>query len=169
MQCRATQFGQVMVGDFWQNVVDLRRERQATQHSCLWNTMNNMKRPKYKTLKDNTPPPPPRSGGIQCVTGKERRNNSRKNEEFEPKWIQCPLVDVSDGESKVWCCKEKYCIATCKIRSMNQSKQDVVKQNMAIMSIDILGIRGQNWTEMGKFNSYDGCIYYSRQNPLEEK
>ena len=56
-----------------------------------------------------------------------RRNNSRKNEEMEPKWKQCPAVDVTGDGSKVQCCKEQYCIGTWNARSMNQGTLEVVK------------------------------------------
>ena len=53
---------------------------------------------------------------------------------------QCSVVDVSGGESKVQNCKQQYCIETWNVRSMNQSKLDVVKQEMARVNTDILGI-----------------------------
>ena len=65
--------------------------------------MNSMKRQKDRTLKDEFP----RSVGAQYATGEEWRNNSKNNEEAEPKWKQCPVVDVTGGKSKVWCCKEQ--------------------------------------------------------------
>ena len=66
------------------------------------------------TLKDehHPPPTPCRSVDIQYATGEEQRNSSRRNEEAEPKWKQCPIVDVSGDESEVQCCKEQYCIRT---------------------------------------------------------
>ena len=70
--------------------------------------MNSMKRQKDVTLKDELP----RSVGAPYATGEEQRNNSRRNEEAEPKWKQCPVVDVSGDESEVQCCKEQYCIGT---------------------------------------------------------
>ena len=82
----------------------------------------------------------PRSVGAQYATGEEWRNNSRKNEETEPKRKQCPVVDVTGDGSKVQCCKEQYCIGTRNVRSMNQSKFQVVKQEMARVNINILGI-----------------------------
>ena len=69
----------------------------------------------------------PRSVGAQYATGEEQRNNSRRNEEAEPKQKQDPAVDVSGGESKVRCCKEQYCIGTWNVRSMNQGKLEVGK------------------------------------------
>ena len=56
------------------------------------------------------------------------RNNSRKNEETEPKQKQHPVVDVIDDGNKIWYCKEQYCIETWNVGSMNQSKLEVVKQ-----------------------------------------
>ena len=82
----------------------------------------------------------PRSAGVQYATEEEWRNNYRNNEEMEPKQKQRPVVDVSGDGSKVQCCKEKYCIGTWNVRSMNQGKLEVVKQEMARQNIDILGI-----------------------------
>ena len=79
-------------------------------------------------------------------------NSSRKNEVAEPKLKECSVVDVSADESKIWCCEEQYCIGTWNVRSMNQGKLDVVKQEMARVNIDILGISELKWTGMGKFN-----------------
>ena len=82
------------------------------------------------------------------------------------KWKQCPVVDVSGGESKLQGCKEQYCIGTWKVRSMNQGKLEVVIQEMASVSIDNLGISELKWTGMGEFNSDDHCIYYCGQEYL---
>ena len=73
----------------------------------------------------------PRSEGVQYATGKEQRTttkSSRNNEATRPNQKQCSVVDVSDDESKIWCCKEQYCIGTWNVRSMNQGKLDVVKE-----------------------------------------
>ena len=77
-------------------------------------------------------------------------------------------MDVSGGESKVRCCKEQYCIGTWNVRSMNQGKLEVVKQEMARVKIDILGITELKWTRMGKFNSDDHYIYYYGQQSLRK-
>ena len=66
---------------------------------------------------------------------------------------------MSGGESTVQCCKEQYCIGTWNVRSMNQGKLEVVKQETARVDIDILGISELKWTGMGKFNSDDHSIY----------
>ena len=76
------------------------------QYSCLENPMNSMQRQKDKTLNDELP----RSVGAQYATGDQWRNNSRKNEDTEPQKKQHSTVDVTGDGSKVWCCKEKYCI-----------------------------------------------------------
>ena len=95
----------------------------------------------------------PRSVGAQYATGDWWRNNSRKNEGMEPKQKQYPAVDVTGDRSKIQCCKEQYCIGTWNIRSTNQGKLEVVKQEMARVNVDILGIRELKWTGMGEFNS----------------
>ena len=79
-----------------------------------------------------------------------------------------PAVDVTGDRSKIRCCKEQYCIGTWNVRSMNQGKLEVVKQETAGVNIDILGISELKWTGMGEFNSDDHCIYYCGQESLEE-
>ena len=73
--------------------------------------MNHMKKKKDRTLKDEFPG----SLGAQFATGDQWRNNSRKNEETEPKQKQHSVVDVTGNRSKVQCCKEQYCIGTCNV------------------------------------------------------
>ena len=80
-------------------------------------------RQKDRTLKDELP----RSVGAQYATGEEWRNNSRKNEEMEPKQKQRPIEDVTGDGSKVQYCKEQYCIGTWNVRSVYQVKLEVVK------------------------------------------
>ena len=96
--------------------------------------------------------------GAQFAIGDQWRNNSRKNEEMEPKQKQLPVVDVTADGSKVGYCKEQYCIGTWNVRSMNQGKLEVVKQEIVIVNINILGIMigldgWAGWTGMGEFNS----------------
>ena len=67
---------------------------------------------------------------------------------------------MSGGESKVRCCKEQYCTGTRNGRAKNQGKLKVIKQEMARVNIDILGISELKWTGIGKFNSDDHYIYY---------
>ena len=93
------------------------------EYSCLENTMNSMKTQKDRTLKDELT----RLVGAQYATGDQWRNNSRKNEEMEPKLKQHTGVDVTGDGSKVRCCKDQYCIGTWNVRSMNQDKLEVVK------------------------------------------
>ena len=75
-------------------------------------------------------------------------------------------MDETGDRSKVWCCKEQYCIGTWNVRSMNQGKLEVVKQEMARVNVDILGISELKWTGMGEFNSNDHYIYYCGQKSL---
>ena len=126
------------------------------QYSCLENRMNSMKRQKDRTLKEELP----WSVGAQYDTGHQWRNNSRKNEETQPKQKQYPVVDVTGDGSTVRCYKEQYCIGTWNVRSMNQGKLEVVKQETAKVNIDILGISELKWIGMGEFNSDDHYIYY---------
>ena len=133
------------------------------QYSCLKNPMNSMKRQKYRTLKDELPRPV----GAQNATGEKWRNNSRKNEEMEPKRKQHPVVDVTGDRCKVRCCKEQYCIGTWNVRSMNQGKLEVIKQEMARVNTDISEISELKWTGMGEFNSDGHYIYYQGQESLK--
>ena len=97
--------------------------------------MNSMKTQKDMTLKDE----PPRLVGVQYLTGEEQRSNYRNSEEAEPKQKQHLVVVVFGGEGKGQCCKEQYCTGTWNMRSMNQDKLDVVKEDMARVNIDVLG------------------------------
>ena len=97
--------------------------------------MNSMKRQKDRTLKDELP----RLVGAQYAAGDQCRNNSRNKKEAEPKEKQHSVVDVTGDGSKVRCCKEQYCIGTWNVRSMNQGKLEVIKQEMARVNIGILG------------------------------
>ena len=76
-------------------------------------------------------------------------------------------MDVTGNRSKVRCCKEQYCIGTWNVRSRNQGKLDVVKQEMARVNIFILGISELKWMVMGNFNSDDHYIYYCGQESLK--
>ena len=97
MPCRATQDGWVMVETSDKMWSTGEGNGKPLQYSCLENPMNSMKRQKDRTLKDELP----RSVGAQYATGEKWRNNSRKNEETEPKQKQCPVVDVTGDGSKV--------------------------------------------------------------------
>ena len=125
--------------------------------------MNSMKRQKDRTLKDELPG----SVDAQYATGGQRRNNSRQNEEMEPKQKQYPIVNVTGDGSKVRCCKEQYCIGTGNVRSMNQGKLEVVNQEMARVNVDILGICKLKWTGVGELNSTDHYIYYCGKESLK--
>ena len=100
------------------------------------------------TLKDELP----HLVGAEYATGEEWRNSSGKNEEAET------VVNVTGDGSKVQCCKEQHCIGTWNIRSMNQGKLEVVKQGMARVNINILGINELKWTKKGELNSDEHYI-----------
>ena len=85
---------------------------------------------------------------------------------MEQKCKQWPVEDVTGDGSKVWCFEEQYCIGTWNVRSMNQGNLKVVKQEMARVNIDSLGISELKWTGMRKFNSDDHYIYYCGQESL---
>ena len=126
--------------------------------------MNSMKRQNDMTLKDELPRPV----GAEYAIGEEWRNNTRKNEETEPKQKQHSIVDMTGDGSKVRYCKEQYCIGTWNVQSMNQSKLKVVKQEMERVNVNILGISELKWTRVGEFNSDDHYIYYCGQECLEK-
>ena len=121
-----------------------------------------MKSQNDRILKDELP----RSVGTQYARGDQWRNNSRMNEETEPKQKQYPVVDVTGDRRKVQCYKEQYSIGTWNAESMNQGKLEVVKQEMARVNINILRISELKWNGMGEFNSDDHYIYYCGQESL---
>ena len=110
--------------------------------------MNSMKRQNDRILKEKLF----RSVDVQYATGDQWTNNSRKNEGMEPKQKQYPVVDVTGDRCKARCSKHEYCIGTWNVRSMNQGKLEVVKQEMARVNVDILGISELKWTGLGGFN-----------------
>ena len=85
---------------------------------------------------------------------------------MEPRLKQFPAVDVTGDGSKVQYCEEQYCIGTWNVRSMNQGKLEVVKQEIARVNVDILGIRELKWTRLGEFNSDDHYINYCGQESI---
>ena len=162
MLCRATQDKRVMVERSDKTWSTGEGNGKPLQYSCLENSMNSMKRQKDRTMKDELP----RSVGAQNTTGDQWINNSRKIEETESKQKQHPVVNVMGEGSKVQYYKEQYCIGTWNVRSMNQGKLEVVKQEMARVNVDILGISELKWTGMGKFNSDAHYIYCYGQDSL---
>ena len=126
--------------------------------------MNSMKRQEDITLKDELP----RSIGAQYATGEEWRNRSRRNKEAEPKQKCCPVEDESCGESKTQSCKEQYRLGTWNVRSMNQGKLEVVKQEMARMNINILGISELSGLEWVNLIQMTLISTVGGKNPLEE-
>ena len=118
MPCRDIQDGWVMVESSDKTWSTGEGNGKSLQYSCLESPINHMRRQKDRTLKDELP----RSVGAQYATGEEWRNNSRKNEETEPKQKQRPVMDVTGDGSKAQCCKEQYCLGTWNVRSMNLGK-----------------------------------------------
>ena len=161
MPCRAAQDRDVMVESSDKMWSTGEGNGKLLQYSCLENPINGMKRQKDRTLKGELP----RLVGAQYATGDQWRNNSKKNEGMEPKQKQYLAVDVTGDGSKVQCCKEQYCIGSWNVRSMNQGKLEVVKQEMARVN-NILGISKLKWTGMGEFHSDDHYIYYCGQETL---
>ena len=107
MPCRATQNGRVMEDSSDKTWFTGEGNGNPLQYSSFENPMNSMKRQKGMTLKDELP----RAVGAQYATGDQWRNNSKKNEETEPKQKQHPVVDMTGDGSKVVCCTEQYCIS----------------------------------------------------------
>ena len=134
------------------------------QYSCLENPMKSMKRQKDRILKDELP----RSVGAQYAPGDQWRNNSRKNEGMDPKKKQHPVVNGTGDGSRVRYCKEQYCIGTWNVRSMNQGKFEVVKQEMIRVNIDILGISELRWTGMVNLTQMTIISTTAGRNPSEE-
>ena len=165
MPCKATQDEWVMVESSDKTWSTGEGNGKPLLYSCLENPMNSVKRQKDRTLKDELP----RSVGAQHATGDQWRNNSRKNEETEPKQKQHPVVDVTGDGNKVRCCKEQYCIGTWHVsRSMIQGKLEVVKEEMARVDINILGISELKFSGMGEFTSDEHYIYYCGQESLRK-
>ena len=110
--------------------------------------------------------------GVSCIVGRHfpvwamRAETKERMKRLMQKQKQHPVVDVTGDESKVWCCKEQYYKGTWNVRSMNQGKLEVVKQGMARVNINILGISEPKWTWIGKFNSEDHYIYNCDQESL---
>ena len=96
--------------------------------------------------------------GTQYAMEDQWRNNSRKYEEMEPKQKQHPVVNGTGDGSRARCCEEQYCIGTWNVKSMNQGKFEVVKQEMARVNVDTLGISKLKGTGMREFNSDDHYI-----------
>ena len=124
MPCGATQDGRVMVERSDRMWYIGEGNGKQLQYSSLQNPMNSMKRQNDRILKEELP----RSVVAQYATGDEWRNNSRKNGGMEAKQKQHPAVDGTGDRRGVRCCKGQYCIGTWNVRSMNQSKLEVVKQ-----------------------------------------
>ncbi|KAF7243676.1 Craniofacial development protein 2 [Varanus komodoensis] len=134
--------------------VQAERNGNPLQYPCHENPMDSINRQRDMMLEDELL----MLEGVQCATGKEQRastNRTRKNEVTGSKPKGHSVADVSGGERKVRCCKDLYSTGTWNVRSMNQGKLDMVKQEMTRLNISILGISELKWTGMGEFNSDD--------------
>ena len=144
--------------EFWQNVVHWRKEQQATSVFLPWESHEHYEKAKRYDTEKWTP---------QYATRDEWRNNSKKKGELEPNPKQCPAVDVIGDGSKVWCYKE-YCTGTWNIMFINQGKLEFVKQEMARVNMDFLGISELKCPGMGAFNSMASISTFVSKNSLEE-
>ena len=98
--------------------------------------MNSMRSQNDRIMKEELS----RSVCAQYAAGDQCRNNSRKKEEMEPKKKQHPAVDVTGDGSNILCCEKQYYIGTWNVTPMNQGKLEVIKQEMARVNVDALGI-----------------------------
>ena len=140
------------------------------QYFCLDNPMNSMKRQNDRIPEEELTRSLGVSIGPQYATGNHWRNNSRKKEGMEPKQKQYPAVDVTDDRNKVQCCKEQYCIGTWNVRSMNQGKLEVVKQEMARVNVDILGIselNGLEWVNLAQMTIISTTVGRNSSEEME--
>ena len=154
----ATQNGLVMVEWMWSTGEG---NGKSLQYSCLENPMNSLIRQRDRTLKDELP----RSVGAQYATGDWWRNNSRKNEGMEPKQRQHPVEGGTGDWSKI---TEQYFIGTWIVRSMNQGKLELVKQEMAGVNIDILGFSELKYLEWVNLTLMTIISTTVGRNPSEE-
>ena len=128
------------------------------------NPMNSMKRQKDMTMKYEAPG----QQGSSTLLEKSRETAPDRMKSLDSKQKQCPVVDVSDGKSEVQCCKEQYCIGTLNVRSINQGKLEVGKQEMARVNIYILRIselQGQEWANITQMTIISTTL---GKNSLEE-
>ena len=138
--------------EFWQNVVHRRRKWQTPPIFWPWEPHEQYEQTKWCDIGRWVS----QVKGVQYAPGEEQReitNSFRKNEAAGPKPRWCSVVDMSGGESTVQCCKEQCCIEIWNVRSMDRGKLDEIKEEMARVNIDILGISELKWTRMGEFNS----------------
>jgi len=161
MLCRATQDRRVTVKSSDKTWSTGGGNGKPLQYSCQENPMKLWK--DKKTKRRHWKVNPPGSKISNMLLGESRGHLLKapgRMKQLGQKWKRCC------GESKVWCCKEQYCIGTWNVRSMNQGKLDVVKQEVARVNTNILGISELKWTWMGKFNSNNHYIYYCGQESL---
>ena len=137
MPCKTIQDGQVIVESSGKKWSTGGGNGNPLQYSCHKNPMYSLKRQRYMTLEDE----PSWLESVQYATGEKQMaitNSFRKKEVDGPKGKWCLFVDMPGDERKVWCSKGQCCIGTWNVRSMNQGKLEVVKQEMTRLNIDIL-------------------------------
>ena len=161
MPCGATQDGRVMVERSDRMWSTGEGNSKPLQYSCLQNLMNSMKRQNDRILKEELP----QFGRCPICYWRSVEKKLQK-EGMEPKQKQYPVEDVACDRSKVGCCKGQYCIGTWNVRSINQGKLKVVKQEMVRVNVYIVVISKLKWTGMGEFNSDDHYIYYCGEESL---
>ena len=144
--------------EFWQNVVHWRRKWQTTSALLPWEPHEQYEKTKRYDIENGLP----RLVGAQYTTGEEWRITPERMKRWSQSKNNIQLWMWHDG-NKVRCCKEQYCIGTWYVRFMNQGKLEVIKQDMARVNIDILGISELKCTALGEFNSDDHYIYYYGQ------
>ena len=146
-------------------MVHWRREWQTTSEiENLENPMDNVKIEKRYDIERWTP----QVGRCPICYWRRVEKKLQKNEEMEPKRKKMPSCGCDWWKKQVRCCKEQYCIGTWNVKSMNQCKLEVVKQEMARVKTDILGISELKWIRMGKFNSMTIIPTTVGKNPLED-
>ena len=136
MPCRATQDGQVRVESSDKMWSIGGGNGKLLQYSCRENPMNSTKRQKHKIRKTSTPGQKVLLGKIkgQLLTAPVRMKSAGPKQEWHS------ILEVCAGESKLWCCKEQYCIGIWNVTSMNQGTLDMVKQEIVRLNSNILGI-----------------------------
>ena len=163
MSCMATQDRRFMEESSDKTWSTREWNGKPLQYSCLENPMNSMKR-----QKDETERWTPQVGRCPVCYWRSVEKQLQKEWREEPKQKQYPVVDMTGDGSKVWCYKEQYFIGTWNVRSMNQGKLDVVKQEMARVNIDILGISELKSTGWVNLNQMTIMSTTAGRNPSEE-
>ena len=160
MPCRGTQDGQVILKSSDKTWSTETGKGNQFQYTSCENPMNYTKGPKNMTPKDEL-----RRSDVLYSSGENWRTTTKLQEEWSS-WAKLEMMlslDMFSDESKNQCCKEQYCIGTWNVRSMNQGKLNMVRQEMARVNTDIWGISEVKRMGMGEFKSNNYYIYYCWQ------